>query len=830
MDNREDDEQMSNAIELPLPPLSSMDNGTIMPEDMVVTAYLIDNQKIEGVITRFDSINGVVNINSLGSQALNEILMQDIRILTFNKPFQLTSEPQTINNANLLNEYSQSLRDYLIVFKNKSKITGKTYGSRVDKFGIHLFTRQDDDQKTKLYSHYYVPLSSIESKQIGAPLGETLIKEQGISREVIEEALEQQNMVRERPLGEYLVSKEIVNVKQLINALKQQKGMPNLKLGEILTSEKLISHEELERALNEQKNERNKPLGRILIEKGMVTSEQIQTALAKKLGIPFVNLREFKVTPQVVREIPASLAFQYKLIPLYLFDGKLAVALENPMDWEALDALRFHANKYIEPVMALSSEIAWALQCYYSTGDLITAVTEVSDQISDAESLEREAERVGKYSQPADFGIKDNVEVNDNTVVNTVNQIILDAYHQGASDIHIEPNPEKHKIVVRFRKDGTLFDYQKYDPQFRYALISRIKIMARLDISERRKPQDGKINFREFGPAGIELRVATLPTGDGLEDVVMRILSSGKSIPVNALGLSTDNNERLLKAISYPYGLFLVCGPTGSGKTTTLHSILGHLNDSERKIWTAEDPVEITQEGLRQVQVNPRIGLGFAEAMRAFLRADPDIIMVGEMRDKETAGMGIEASLTGHMVFSTLHTNSAPESVTRLLDMGMDPFNFADALIGVLAQRLAKKLCSSCKKSYTPPIEELQNLAMDYCQELMLADLEPRKQDEIVEAHIESWKALYGVNGGLKLYRAEGCHECNHTGYHGRIGLHELLVATADLKKMILERAPAREIHKKALDSGMRTLRQDGIEKIIQGHTDFAQISLLCIK
>jgi len=819
---------MSYFIELPLPPLSSMENTIMMSEDKMVTARMLNNEKIEGEIICFDALNGVIRIKGLDAQAPNEFLMQDLRILTFNKPFQLSCEPQTMTNAHLLKEYSQSLRDYVVVFKNKSKIAGKTYGSREDKYGLHLFTKQDDNQDTKLYSHYFIPLSAIERKQIGEPLGETLMKEQGLSREIIQEALEQQNMVRERPLGEYLISKEVVNVKQLVNALKKQKGMPNLKLGEILTSEKLISHEELNRALSEQKNERNKPLGKILIEKGVVTSEQIQTALAKKLGIPFVNLREFKVTPQVVREVPASLAFQYKLVPLYLFDGKLAVALENPMDWKALDALRFHANKYIEPVMALSSEIAWALQCYYSTGDLITAVTEVSDQVS--KGLDDKAEKMGKFSQPADFSIKDNVEVNDNAVVNLVNQIILDAYHQGASDIHIEPNPEKHRISVRFRKDGTLFDYEKYDPQFRYALISRIKIMARLDISERRKPQDGKINFREFGPAGIELRVATLPTGDGLEDVVMRILSSGKSIPVNALGLSTDNNERLLKAISYPYGLFLVCGPTGSGKTTTLHSILGHLNDSERKIWTAEDPVEITQEGLRQVQVNPRIGLGFAEAMRAFLRADPDIIMVGEMRDKETAGMGIEASLTGHMVFSTLHTNSAPESVTRLLDMGMDPFNFADALIGVLAQRLAKKLCSACKKSYTPPIEELQNLAMDYCQELMLADLEPRKQDEIVEARIENWKTLYGVNGGLQLYRAVGCHECNHTGYHGRIGLHELLVATADLKKMILERAPAREIHKKALESGMRTLRQDGIEKIIQGHTDFAQISLLCIK
>jgi len=823
---------MENSIALPLPPLSSMDN-TAMLGDVMVTAYLINNQKIDGVIRRFDTQNALIKLNVSGSEEEHEIEMRDLKMLIFCNPLQLTIESKTKSNANILTENSQELQDFVVVFKNKSKIAGRTYGSRIDKNGIHLFKQDGKDRDIKLYVHCFIPLSSIESKQIGDRIGETLIKEQGVSREVVREALDQQQEVRERPLGEYLISKEIVNIKQLISALKRQKGMPSLKLGEILISEKLISQEELKVALNEQGGERSKPLGKILIEKGVVSGEQIQLALAKKLGIPFVNLREFKVTPDVVRQIPASLAFQHKTVPLYLYEGKLAVALENPMDWEALDALRFHTGKYIEPVMALSNEIAWALQCYYSTGDLIAPAPEMKAKVSGQAKVSARGNISGWIeNEPlkADSAIKDYVEVNDNVVIGIVNKIILDAYHQGASDIHIEPYPEEDGIIVRFRKDGTLVTYQKYDPQYRYALISRIKIMARLDISERRKPQDGKINFREFGPAGIELRVATLPTSGGLEDVVMRILSSGKSIPVNALGLSAKNYEELLEAISYPYGLFLVCGPTGSGKTTTLHSILGHLNDSQRKIWTAEDPVEITQAGLRQVQINPRIDLDFAAAMRAFLRADPDIIMVGEMRDAETAGMGIEASLTGHMVFSTLHTNSAPESITRLLDMGMDPFNFADALIGVLAQRLAKKLCTSCKEAYQPTVDELHHLAANYCQELMADDVDQRRHDEIVQAQIESWKTLFGQNGELVLYRAVGCSECSNTGYHGRIGLHELLVTTPELKKLILEREPAREIQKKALASGMRTLRQDGIEKVIQGHTNFAQICSLCIK
>ena len=294
----------------------------------------------------------------------------------------------------------------------------------------------------------------------------------------------------------------------------------------------------------------------------------------------------------------------------------------------------------------------------------------------------------------------------DNQLVKFVNKVIVDAYHQGASDIHIEPMPGKAKTGIRFRIDGSLMPYIEVPAAYRDAMVARLKIMCDLDISEKRKPQDGKIKFKKFGPLDIELRVATLPSAGGVEDVVMRILSAGEPIPLDKLGLTPHNMARLVATVSKPYGLFYVCGPTGSGKTTTLHSILKSLNTPDTKIWTAEDPVEITQKRLRPVQVNKKAGIDFALVMRAFLRADPDIIMVGESRDKETVSMGVEASLTGHLVFSTLHTNSAPESITRLLDMGMDPFNFADALLGILAQRLAKRLCN-CKEAYTPDYPEL---------------------------------------------------------------------------------------------------------------------------
>ncbi|MEY4883494.1 MAG: hypothetical protein RIS34_1348 [Pseudomonadota bacterium] len=417
----------------------------------------------------------------------------------------------------------------------------------------------------------------------------------------------------------------------------------------------------------------------------------------------------------------------------------------------------------------------------------------------------------------------------DNELVKFVNKVIIDAYHQKVSDIHIEPMPGKLKTGIRFRIDGSLMPYIEVPAHFRQAMVTRLKIMCDLDISERRKPQDGKIKFKKYGPLDIELRVATIPSAGGVEDVVMRILAGGEPIPMEKLGLTPHNKARLETTVSKPYGLFYVCGPTGSGKTTTLHSILKFLNTPDTKIWTAEDPVEITQKGLRQVQINKKAGIDFALIMRAFLRADPDIIMVGESRDKETVSMGVEASLTGHLVFSTLHTNSAPESITRLLDMGMDPFNFADALLGILAQRLAKKLCD-CKEAYVPDGSELKRFLAEYAEELRHSSAWKADYDGETQKLLDSWVELYGVDGQLKFYRAKGCDKCNKTGFKGRIGLHELLIADETVKKLVQERARVAEIFAAAVETGMRTLKMDGMEKIMLGLTDLKMVRSVCIK
>jgi type II secretory ATPase GspE/PulE/Tfp pilus assembly ATPase PilB-like protein len=391
-----------------------------------------------------------------------------------------------------------------------------------------------------------------------------------------------------------------------------------------------------------------------------------------------------------------------------------------------------------------------------------------------------------------------------------VNKIITDAHKKNASDIHVEPYPGREGAEIRFRVDGVCQRYQTVPYNYRRALVSRIKIMADLDISERRKPQDGKIQYKKFGPLDIEVRVASVPTVGGEEDIVLRLLKTGAPIPLKDMGMNDRDYNLMLNMASKPYGIILVVGPTGSGKTTTLHSVLAHINKPETKIWTAEDPVEITQRGLRQVQVIPKINFDFAAALRSFLRADPDVIMVGEMRDHETASMGIEASLTGHLVLSTLHTNSAPETIVRLLDMNMDPFNFADALLGVLAQRLLRTFCKECKEPYHPSRAEYSTLARAYGRDF------------------ESLGFPYTED--LILHRAKGCEKCGKTGYKGRAAIMELLDGTDEMKALIQGKANADAIREQAMRDGMTTLMQDGIRKVFLGVTDLTQVRKVCIK
>ena len=589
-----------------------------------------------------------------------------------------------------------------------------------------------------------------------------------------------------------------------------------------LISDAVLSAGEFELA-SRQARKKAVDIEQVLLEEFQVKLPAIGAALSRFFGVPYEPFKPDRVkSMDLLKNLKREYVESTQWVPIDDAKEGLVVMCLDP---ERIRSSRIAANVFpkarIVYKVTTHKEFRDTLNHFYG-GDGGASLGNIEDMLS---GLSDDGAEVAEGASSDDVDA-----AADNELVKLVNKVIVDAYNQGASDIHVEPYPGKAKTEIRFRKDGNLAPYIEVPASYRAAIAARIKIMCDLDISEKRKPQDGKIKFKKFGPLDIELRVATIPTAGGVEDIVMRILAAGEPIPLEKMGFSPRNLDQLQNTVAKPYGLFFVCGPTGSGKTTTLHSVLKSLNTPDTKIWTAEDPVEITQKGLRQVQVNRKAGLDFATVMKSFLRADPDIIMVGEMRDKETTSTGIEASLTGHLVFATLHTNSAPESIIRLLDMGMDPFNFSDALLGVLAQRLARRLCS-CKQPYTPEPAELTSFLREYCEELMSTARFKADPKGAMEGVYKEWVRVYGNDKGqLTFYRPTGCDKCGGSGFKGRCALHELLIANDKLKKLIQEHARVADMLAQSLEDGMRTLKQDGMEKCLAGMTQIKEVRSVCIK
>lgn len=788
---------------------------------------LTDGKKMAGELLRIAPDFSKIVFKALESDVSDTIEFDHIEIILLTQPIAMKRELVLLEARAEEVIHSTELQTYTVEFLDQQSMKGETVGYVDTTKALYLYLPKGTEHVLRCL----IPKSSIGKYQIGQHIGEMLVNENLVQQEELEQATTRQNNLRVQRLGDYLSENRIVSREQLDQAIQLQGKRPILKLGEALQELGLITDRDLKAALAIQQQNRKIPIGKILIEMGVVQETDVKATLAKKLGIPFVVLDKFNFDLNAIRLVSAAHARKYHLMPLCMYDNALVIAFDDPLNAKLIEEIRFLTQQQILPVMSSYEDIQIAINQYFPSDSKDSYVdpslweqgigTNDYNAI-DAKKSDLKIDDLASKLFSEDQGIElllEPVAESDNTLVQLVNKMIIDAHASGVSDIHIETYPDRKNTRVRFRKDGSLSDYLEIPSNFREAIISRIKIMAQLDISNRRKPQDGKIDFQHFGPAKIELRVATIPTTNNLEDIVMRVLASAKPLPIEELGLAQDILDNLKHQVERPYGLVLVCGPTGSGKTTTLHSLLGYINTPERKIWTAEDPVEITQPGLRQVQVNSKIGWTFASAIRSFLRADPDVIMVGEMRDQETTKIGIEASLTGHLVLSTLHTNTAPESVIRLLDLGMDPFNFADALLAVLAQRLAKSLCVKCKQSYTPDQEEIDLLLAEYTQgtELNVSDV------------LGHWQESFEVKGKFKLYKPKGCSHCSDTGYRGRVGLHELMTVNPQVKHLIQTRVPLSELQSAAIGAGMRTLKQDGITKVLQGYTDIFQVRSVCI-
>jgi type II secretory ATPase GspE/PulE/Tfp pilus assembly ATPase PilB-like protein len=751
--------------------------------DMDIILDLLDGRSLEAKLARpFNPADGEVDVFVKGFNGMQKFLFPEI--------------------CCVLMKYDQKGMfdtDHDLLQEEVTTKIGKKYHVQISEeqshptgfFGLSV-------QQNMPYRLIFFTTFCVKARRQKRVVGEILQSKGLISPDSLQNGLDKQQVLKKRKLGSIIRDNSGLPEHSVEEALKEAEKSPKIyraaKIGEILISYGLVTKEQVEEALTIKKVNEKKKIGELLIELGYISEENLLAALATKFRVQIVDLTNLVPNMKAIASLTYDVVHRLKVFPVADKGDRLCVATSEPTESDIEKHLQFYTGRKIEMVIATTKQIAMAIDKYYPEMGFV-----MGDFLGNL-SWDLELEDENKA---------DDLTETDSQIVNVVNMILLDAYKQRASDIHFEPGLWDDPFNIRYRIDGICQVVHQLPSFYKRVIIARLKIMANLDITERRRPLSGKILLK-YQSNRIEYRIETTPTIGGHEDAVLRILAYSKPLPLDKMGFSAANLKAFKLALTQPYGIILCVGPTGSGKTTTLHSALAELNTPDRKIWTVEDPVEITQSGLRQVQTQSKIGLNFAEVLRSFLRSDPDVIMVGEMRDAETAKTAIEASLTGHLILSTLHTNSATETIVRLIEMGMDSVSFADALRIIVAQRLVRKLCDQCKKSYHPSEEEFAMLVQLYDSALF-------KEHNIKPYSRDVW-----------LMKKEGCETCNGTGYRGRVALHEVVVGTEKLKKAIKKGADADELRIIAIQEGMKTLLMDGVIKIFNGLTDVEQVLKVC--
>jgi type IV pilus assembly protein PilB len=763
---------MSAMNDLPAPPLLT-GQMEVKLAGSAVSVHLMDGEEMRGGLEHFDLDRAQFSITPDAGGDSMLIPFSKLRYLIFSAPLSPPDITYPLEQKGLEIRLPADSQPFKIVFNDGKELSGRTRSFIVDEFGLHFFQVGTDSRIRRIF----VPSRCVSSYRVGAEIKEVLAQERTLTKDILQSGVEAQQPLRAKKIGEYLVDSAQLQLTtlDLQRALVQQATHPDEKFGEILVKNGLISRLQLNEALTAQKRDRTKSLGDILVEAGAVKAEVYFTLLAHNLGLPFVKLQKFNPDPSVLAQVDADFARKHMLVPLMMLNHHLVVAMADPTDHDSINLLRFTSGHNIEVSVAARNDLEWAITKYYGAQDAPANLQELEMLVSEQPDDE-------KTIKAAEH------QANLSPLVKLANDIISEAIRRRASDIHIRP-AEKY-VDILYRIDGDLVQIRQLPKVLLAALISRIKIVSRMDIAEKRLPQDGQMRV-SFGGSLVDLRISVMPTVTG-ESMVIRILNTKTGLKsIAELGFSEHDQAIFTDLLHKSYGMLLVTGPTGSGKSTTLYAALNEIRKQNINIITVENPVEYHIEGIMQIQVKSEIGYTFAEALRHILRHDPDAILIGEIRDQETAQIAIKSALTGHLVLSTLHTNNAAGAITRLKDMGAESYLLSSTLLAVLAQRLIRRNCPQCTavEKVEPAIRKILGVA----------------EDEV-------------------FYRGGGCEACNHSGYSGRLAVYELLLVTPVIQRMIITGESTEEIHRQAVTDGMVPLTSNALTLARTRSTSLAEV------